>query len=313
MDHSLFQRNIPLAEYSHYKIGGPAKYFLDAENNEALQRALAAARDMGERIAIIGAGTNILFDDSGFDGVVIHLTMRDIAIEGDRIRAGAGALMDELVSYTAAHGLTGLEWAGGLPGTFGGAIYGNAGAFGGEMKDIIEEVVSISRTAPHSGYITRRGDTCGFEYRSSAFKRGANEEIIVEAVVRLAPGDPSALRQVIEERIAYRRLRQPGEHPNIGSIFKNVALAHIPRERRGAFAHVVKTDPFPVIPAAYLISEAGLKGISCGGAMISPKHPNFIVNVLRARADDVRELIALVKDEVRRAFGVELEEEIIQW
>jgi UDP-N-acetylmuramate dehydrogenase len=206
--------------------------------------------------------------------------------------------------------LSGLEWAGGLPGTLGGAIRGNAGCFKGEIKDVISAVESFDTET--GKMITRNNADCGFAYRTSVFKQGGGKEIILSAVLALKPGDALEIAKAIQEKIDYRVRRHPMDSPSIGSIFKNVDLKKVPEEMRARFASVVKQDPFPVIPTAHLISEAGLKGVSFGGAMVSPKHPNFIVNVLEAKASDVKNLIELVKSEVKNKFGIELEEEVME-
>jgi UDP-N-acetylmuramate dehydrogenase len=238
---------------------------------------------------------------------------------------GAGVPITELLHYSITKSLSGLEWAGGLPGTLGGAIYGNAGCFKGEIKDIVQEVVSLDTSGSRPKLIKRKNQACGWSYRSSVFKKNKRKEIILEAVLLFRPGDKSVIRESIEEKISYRRERQPLEYPNIGSIFKNVPLTRIYAESTRNYAEAlrnltfslrgslapVKVDPSPIVPTAHLIHAAGLKGVSFGGAMISPKHPNFIVNVLDAKAGDVKKLIELAKRSVSKRFGIELEEEVV--
>lgn len=304
----MFQENVLLAKYGSYRIGGSARYFYYAQNSEALIKALKNWKQKN-KIFILGAGTNILFNDRGFDGFVLKPDLKDISVKNNVITAGAGALMEDLLKFYVKKSLSGLEWAGGLPGTLGGAIRGNAGAFGGEIKDV---VLSVSSIRPFDLKLVKRDNNqCGFGYRSSVFKNQKNKEIILSAELRLKAGDKVVIKKAIEDKIRYRRERHPLEHFNIGSIFKNVVLASIPKKRHSLFSKAVKTDPFPVVPAAFLLSEAGLKGVASGGAMISPKHPNFIVNVLSASSADVENLIALAKHKVKKNFQIELEEEII--
>ncbi|MDP3894642.1 UDP-N-acetylmuramate dehydrogenase, partial [Nocardioides sp.] len=227
----------------------------------------------------------------------------------------------------------GLEWAGGLPGTVGGAIRGNAGCFGGEIKDVVKSVKSLDVETLRE--VERNFPDCDFGYRSSVFSarparfvlrskaggggsalggknsRSYNKEIILSAIFGFKKGDAEEIGKSVNEKIAYRRERHPLEYPNAGSIFKNIDAEKISKKYIGQFSCVIKKDPFPVVPAAYIISEAGLKGVSLGGAMISPKHPNFIVNVLEAKSSDVKNLIKLVKSEIKNKFDIELEEEII--
>jgi UDP-N-acetylmuramate dehydrogenase len=303
--------NVPLWYYSNYKIGGLARYFATPKTISNLIDILDFARKLQISVFILGGGTNILFDDRGFNGLVIKPDFQFIKKNDDRtIRVGGGVLINKLVGYYIDKSFTGLEWAGGLPGSLGGAIYGNAGCFGGEMKDIVEEVISLDITKKKYKIIKRSNKECRFSYRSSIFKKNKGREIILEAVLRFQKGKRSLIKSAVEEKINYRMTRQPLEYPNIGSIFKNVNFKNISPENRSQFFSVVKVDPFPVVPAAYLIHLAGLKGVSCGGALVSPKHPNFIVNVLEATACDVKNLIFLVKHKVKNKFNITLEEEI---
>ena len=253
-----------------------------------------------------------MFGDKGLDGVVLKNEIDTFEIlDNNQLRVGAGVPIERILMCSIEEGLSGLEWAGGLPGTLGGAIRGNAGAFKGETKDSIIEVTSLRIGSESPEIIHRNNKECRFGYRSSIFKTDCPDEIILEATLQLMPGDRNEIRKVIEEKINYRKERHPIEHPNIGSIFKNVDCKDVPQELRETFAKAVKQDPFPVVPTAFLISEAGLKGMRHGGAMISPKHPNFIVNVGDATAADVKALILLVKKTIKAKFHIDLEEEIV--
>lgn len=329
----MFQDNVLLKTKSNYSIGGPARYFFEAKNIDDIIFALDRWRmrnpslsnlGYGHGFFILAGGTNLLFDDKGFSGFVLHPNIRYIDEENEILKIGAGVPIEKLLDYTIERCLSGLEWAGGLPGTLGGAVYGNAGAFGGEMKDVVEEVVSLDIQGKRPLIIRRTRDECGFGYRTSIWKRNPGKEIIIEATLRFMNRPKNKIRSAIEEKILYRKERQPLEYPNIGSIFKNVPLARIYAEDTRNYADAVKkqsanvrgwlvpvkVDPFPVIPTAFLISEAGLKGVSSGGAMISPKHPNFIVNILGARSSDVKGLIDLIKEKVKKTFRIGLEEEV---
>lgn len=317
----MFQKNILLKNHSHYKIGGPASYFFEARSIEEIIKATDKWRRLhpktrySDAIFILGAGTNILFSDEGFDGLILKIQNSKVEAQNDNskfkiIKAEAGVPLSKLVNMSAEMGLTGLEWAAGLPGTIAGAIYGNAGAFGGEIKDIVKEVVSLDISKPQPKIIKRKNEDCIFDYRSSIFKAKKPPEVIIEAILILRKGERESIQAAIKKNIAYRRQNQPLEYPSAGSIFKNVPLKKVAKNQQKAFLAVVKKDPFPLIPAAYLISEAGLRGISCGGAMISPQHPNFIVNVLGASSNDVKNLIELAKNKVRKIFNITLEEEI---
>jgi len=320
----MFQENISLSRYSSYKIGGPARYFFEAKSIEEIIKAVNRARQMKLPVFILGGGTNILFSDEGFDGLILKPNTQFIKRENNTLRVGSGVSITQLLNYSITKNLSGLEWAAGIPGTLGGAIRGNAGAFGGETKDIIEEVISLDLSKRQPKIIKRKNKECQFNYRHSIFKK-TKKEIILEAKLVLKKGDKKLIEETVQRNINYRLKNQPLDYPSAGSVFKNVPLTQInadytqinvdninvnQRTHQRLSAFPIKTDPFPIIPAAYLISEAGLKGVSFGGAMISPKHPNFIVNVLNATAHDVKTLILLAKNEVYKKFKIKLEEEI---
>lgn len=302
-----YQENVPLAQFSSYRIGGPARWYCEATSTGEVIAAVAEARRRGWRLFVLGGGTNLLIDDRGFDGLVLRPNLRLLEAAGTRVRVGAGVLVSELLDFVAPRGLAGLEWSGGLPGTVGGAVRGNAGAFGGEIKDVASEVESLDTATLEP--VIRANAACRFGYRSSLFKERPGD-IILTATFDLRAGDPAALARTIEEKKEYRRRRHPLEYPNIGSIFKNVDLKLVPEPVRALCAQVIKVDPFPVVPTAFLLAEAGLRGTRRGGAMISPKHPNFIVNVDHASSADVRVLVEQAKEAVRQKFGIQLEEEI---
>lgn len=317
-----FRENVPLSKFSHYKIGGPARFFFDAKNAAEVRWAVKEAKKRKLPVFVLGGGTNLLISDDGFDGLVLRVAIKDIKVKGTTITVGAGASMADLLKGAVAHSLAGLEWAGGLPGTVGGAVRGNAGCFGGETKDSIVSVTSFDTKAMK--LVTRTARACAFGYRHSIFKKKNGAEIILSATFSLAKGNKKEIARVIKERITYRTSRHPIEHPNIGSIFKNVPLEAVRARGSRQYAAAVsdsalrlrgarfgvKTDPFPVISTGRLIAECGLRGVSAGGAMISPKHPNFIVNVLGAGSSDVCSLIVLAKAEVKKKFGIALEEEV---
>ena len=302
------QEGVSLAEHSNYRIGGPARYFCEAPNEEEIRNGVLFAREQRLPLFVLGGGTNLLIDDEGFNGVVLKPTVMDLSADRETVAVGAGVPVADLLKFAVEHSLSGLEWAGGLPGTVGGAIRGNAGAFRGEIKDRILSVESFDVETLTT--ITRGNADCKFGYRSSIFKEKNGREIILRAVLNLAKGDAQKIAAAIQEKINYRLERHPMEYPNIGSTFKNVDLELVPKIWHGAVEKVVKVDPFPVVPTAYLISEAGLRGTQRGGAMVSPKHPNFIVNLGGATAADVKFLIATVKESVFDKYGIRLEEEI---
>jgi UDP-N-acetylmuramate dehydrogenase len=302
------QEGVSLAEHSNYRIGGPARYFCEAANEEEIRNAVLFAREQRVPLFVLGGGTNLLISDHGFDGLVLKPAVMQLRLDRQMLTVGGGMMVSDMLKFAVEHSLSGLQWAGGLPGTVGGAIRGNAGAFRGEIKDRTVSVESFDVETLTT--ITRNNEECKFGYRSSIFKEKNGREIILHATLSLERGDPQQIAAAIQEKINYRLERHPMEYPNIGSTFKNVDLEMVPKVWRTAVAKVVKIDPFPVVPTAYLISEAGLRGTQQGGAMVSPKHPNFIVNLGGATAADVKFLIAKVKETVFEKYGIRLEEEI---
>ncbi len=304
----MIQENVELSKYSNYKIGGPARYFCLAPTLEDVKKAVLWAKEKNAKIFILGGGTNLLINDSGFDGLVIKVDIQQLTTNEQVVFVGAGVLMEDLLRFTIRKNLSGLEWAGGLPGTFGGAIRGNAGAFGGEIKDNILSVESLDIESVE--VIKRNNSECRFNYRNSIFKERQGQEVVVSAEINLIKGDPEKIRSSIEEKIKFRKDHHPLEYPNTGSTFKNVDLKQVPQWVLEKLQPPIKKDPFPVVPTAYLISEAGLKGRREGDCMVSPKHPNFLVNLGHATAKDVRTLIEVVKSEIKNKFNITLEEEI---
>ena len=309
----MFQTNIKLSDHSNYKIGGKAQYFFQSNNVEEIIKAVKKAQQEQLPIFILGGGTNLLFDDQEFKGLVIKPTMDQLQQDDYQITVGAGVLINDLLDFVADKGLAGLEWAGGLPGLVGGAVRGNAGAFKGEMKDSIIEVTSLDISGTEPKLIKRNNSDCHFGYRSSIFKEKDGEEIVLEVRFALEPGNKEEIQKAINDKIAWRKARQPLDHPNVGSIFKNIDWHLVPKkwqEDEELKSHL-KTDPFPILPAATLIDKTGLKGEEVGGAMVSPKHPNFIINSNNASAEDVKALIKIVKERVHDKYDIWLEEEVM--
>lgn len=311
------QQNVSLKDYSSYKIGGNASYFLDAKTKEDIIEGIKTwdklSKDFPEnskRIFVLGRGTNILFSDTGFDGLVIKNSIAGFERLGEKITVGAGESFAKLLDFCIVNSLSGLEWAGGLPGTVGGAVRGNAGAFGGETKDNVLETVSLNLKTLE---IIKRGNKdCLFSYRNSIFKSELGEnEIILSVTLALKPGNKELIKNSILEKIDYRNRKHPMEYPNIGSTFKNVKVESVPENWKRELVQYMKNDPFPLIPSAKLLFLANVKGKKIGDAMISDKHPNFIVNLGNATSHDVKTLIIFAKNAVKEKFNIELEEEIM--
>lgn len=300
------KKGVLLSEYTTFKIGGPAEYFFIASRQEELLKAIAVAKKLEVPVFVLGGGSNLLVSDDGVKGLVIKIQNSDITLlDNNVISAGAGAVLADVVSFSIDHSLEGLEWAGGLPGSFGGAIRGNAGAFGGETKDSVVQVSALDDSLDLKQFSNEESQ---FSYRNSIFKK--NNWPVVSAKIQLKLGDKEKLQEIANSRMEYRKERHPLDFPNAGSIFKNVDLNAFSLEMQNQLSAVVKKDPFPVIPTAYLISEAGLKGIKVGQAQVSEKHPNFIVNLGGAKAKDVSDLINVVKRKIKEVYNIELETEV---
>ena len=307
----MLQKNVPLRKYSNYKIGGPASYFCEFSSRGELLDTLSEFEkiDPEGKVFVLGNGTNILFSDAGFDGLILKNNIKFITREKDLITVGSGTLIDELTTFCSQNSLSGLEWAGGLPGTVGGGIRGNAGAFLGEMGDRVHKVESLN--LKNFKLKVRGREECNFGYRQSVFKNEGSDEVILSATFKLKKGDQEKIKKETQEKIDYRIDRHPLNLPNIGSTFKNVPVKDVSPEVRSEFEKSIKQDPFPVLPVAKLIIAAGLMGKQVGDAQFSTKHPNFIVNTGNAKAKEVLELVNLAKEEIKSKYDISLEEEIM--
>lgn len=287
----LQKAGIPLAEQepmtrrTTFGIGGPA-LLLRPRSRAELQAAMTLCREAGEEPFILGRGSNLLVSDSGISRPVIQLDGDFTAItrEGNTLRCGAGASLIAVCRAAAENSLSGIEWGYGIPGSLGGGVYMNAGAYGGEMKDILTEVTFLDEAGE---YRTLPAAELSLSYRHSIFEDRPGT-VIVGAVLTLTPGDPAAIRAAMEDYMSRRREKQPLEYGSAGSTFKRPVGNY----------------------ASALVDQCGLKGLSVGGAEVSRKHAGFIINRGGATAADVRELIAEVQRIVREKTGYTLECEI---
>lgn len=303
---STLKRNILLKNYSTFKIGGRADYFLLVRKKRELFEAISLAKEKKIPFFILGNGSNVLFSDEGFKGLVIKIQNSKFKIKNKKIFAESGCLLNKLAIESIKKGLKGLEWAIGIPGTLGGAIRGNAGAFGKEIKDVLEKVKVLKIKDKKLEIVNINKKKCKFKYRDSIFKRKKNW-IILEATLKLKKGDKKKLEEEAKKILKERKEKQPLEFPNAGSIFKNVPLKKIPKKVQEKFKERIKNG---FLPAAVLIEAVNLKGKKIGGAKISEKHANFIINFKKAKAKDVLALIDLIKKKVKEKFKIELEPEI---
>ena len=310
----MLRQNVSLKDYSNFKIGGQALYFLEVYSKEELIEGLKEWKKISTnpstgKIFILGGGTNILFSDLGLAGLVIKNSIDGIKASNGVIEVGGGTLVSELLNFCIENCLSGFEWAGGLPGTIGGAVRGNAGAFNGETKDNVLDVEGVDLKTLKTK--TRNNKDCNFSYRMSIFKTTAKNEIITKVKFKFETGEKQKIKNLIQEKIDHRLRRHPLEYPNIGSIFKNVPYVSFSKSLQEELKQYIKNDPFPVIPTAKLNFLAGLSSKRVGDAQLSEKHTNFIVNLGNAKAEDVKKLMQIIKETVKQKFGINLEEEII--
>ena len=275
----------PMSAHTTFRIGGPADYYVEPETREELAGLLKLCRESGQEFMILGNGSNLLVGDGGYRGVMIApgKAFSGITVEGDRIRAGAGAMLAAVAKQALSGCLTGLEFAAGIPGTVGGAVFMNAGAYGSDMSAVLETVTVMNRDG---AVLELPASSLELGYRTSCISREGY--VVLEAVMRLQPGEEASIRTRMEELALQRRTKQPLEYPSAGSTFKRPA---------GYFA-------------GKLIEDAGLRGYRTGGAQVSEKHCGFVINRGGATAADVMELCRTVQQKVKEQSGVDLEMEV---
>lgn len=283
---SRILENESMAKHISFRVGGCADYYVNCTDRKELSSLLSFLTEEGVPHMLIGNGSNLLFRDSGYRGVIIHLEgeFQDCEVQGDTVIAGSGKLLSSVSSLAAKSGLAGMEFASGIPGSIGGAIYMNAGAYGGEMKDIVTRVWLMSPDGKEE--TVRTGAEMEFTYRNSCLQRTG--EIVTKVELKLQPEDAEAIQARIAELTEKRVQKQPVNFPSAGSTFKRPAEGY----------------------AAALIQESGLKGVSVGGAEVSEKHSGFIINKGGATATDVLQLMELVEKKVYEDSGIHLEPEV---
>lgn len=301
------QKNALLKDYTTYKIGGPAKYFFVAKTKEDLMLALKVAKDLKLPVFILGGGSNLLVSEKGFSGLVIKINITDIDFREKNVLVGSGFNLNKLNYLFAEKSFSGLEWAAGLPGTVGGAIYGNAQAFGTKISDAIESVEAINiKTSEIKSFNKKQ---CQFSLKDSIFKKNKNL-IIVSVILKFKKGDPQEIKNKITELVNYRKTRHPMDFPSAGSTFVNPETKIRNKKVLEKFPELKEYNKIGTIPSGYLIAKSGLAGKKIGNAQISQKHANFVLNLGGAKAKDVLALIKLAKVRVRKNFGIELEPEV---
>jgi UDP-N-acetylmuramate dehydrogenase len=301
------KKNVLLKNFTTYKIGGPAKYFFVAKSKEKLIDALKIAKNFKVPVFILGGGSNLLISDKGFNGLVIKIDISSIEFKKNYIIAGAGASLTKLANLSASKGLSGLEWAAGIPGTVGGAIYGHAQAFGTKISHSIKKVEMINIETFQVKILSAK--QCQFALKNSIFKKNKNLAIVF-AVLELKTGKLKEIKEKIAEFITYRKTKHPINFASAGSTFVNPEIEIKNKKLLDKFPELIEHNKKGIIPAGYLIAKCGLAGKKIGKAQISKKHANFIVNLGGAKAKDVLALLKLAKQKVKRTFGIDLQIEV---
>lgn len=276
----------PMAEHTTFRIGGPADCLVQIGSRQQLIQVQRYLRLVEMPFFILGNGSNLLVSDKGYQGIVLQIgqKMSNIEVQGDVIIAQAGASMARVARTAQEHGLTGLEFASGIPGTIGGGIVMNAGAYGGELSQVVTQVNVVNSEGE---FMELENETMEFGYRTSTIRN--NSFTVTEVILKLTRGDREQIKAKTEDLAARRREKQPLEYPSAGSTFKRP---------KGYFA-------------GKLIMDAGMRGFRIGGAGVSEKHCGFVVNVGNATAEDVRSVINEVQERVKEKFNVDLEPEIL--
>jgi UDP-N-acetylmuramate dehydrogenase len=296
-------RQAPLAMYTRFGIGGPARFFCDTNDATAFAQALKLVRSAGLPHVVIGGGTNLIVSDFGFDGVVLRFTGSRIERDGDLLSVEAGAVLQDVVDRSVALGLKGLESMTGIPGYLGAAIYGNAGAYGQSIQERVERV----HFTDGEGAASFDNAECQFHYRESVFKM-KKDWIILRADLRFALGDSAELTTRSRSIRETRDAKYPPAMKCAGSIFKNLFFADLPDPAKAELPSSVVRDG--KVPSAWFLEKAGAKGLRRGGIVVADYHANLIYNQGQGTAAELVSVIAELKQRVQDRFGLQLEEEV---
>ncbi|MFH0937328.1 MAG: UDP-N-acetylmuramate dehydrogenase [Candidatus Daviesbacteria bacterium] len=306
-----FQENIPLAPLTTFKIGGPAKYFCKAQTQKDILEGLKFAKEKSLLVFILGGGSNLLISDEGFPGLVIKNEAHNIVLQGQALQAESGARLANLISFAIQNEMAGLEKLVGIPGTVGGAVSGNAGAYGQGADDYVSKVLIFDPA--QEKILTLSKEDCQFSYRSSIFK--SKPYIILEATFELPKGNREDLKAAVQKILADRGSKSFYFYPSPGSFFKNIPLEKVPEE---SFKLIPKEKiTFNKIAAGYLLEMVGAKGQKVGDVQVLETHANFIVNLgdglpagRQGKASDVIKLASDLVSKVKEKYGIKLEPEV---
>lgn len=308
--------NVSLAPYTTFKIGGPAKYFIKVDSLDVLAEALKWSKDKGEKVFILGGGSNILVSDYGFNGMVIQVPFQGwsdenggITVLGETIIADSGISFSKILAIAAKNGLSGLEWAVGIPGTTGGAVRGNSGAFGKGAGDFIKTVHIFDISAMEIKKLSK--EECRFYYRGSIFRKNKNL-IVLKGEFNLIKDTEENVKSKMKEYILDRAKKNSADlGRSAGCFFKNIPWDAVNKENLlQNFPEIRAQAEKPKLPTGFLIDAVGLKGMEVGGARVPHEHANYIINKNNATAKDVSALANFIREKIHNKYGIELEEEV---
>lgn len=322
MQELKIQENVDITPYTNFQIGGPARYFMEITEEEQIPDAFQKIKELKLPYFILGGGSNVLFSSRGYDGCVIHMKIEKYENKANAFTVGAGHGLGLFINKAVRLGFGGIQGLVGIPGTLGGAVRGNAGAYGREISQFVSNVRFFDTEKMDFKEIDQHD--CCFDYRGSVFSRNRNY-IIASVQLLLIKEDVEQVKAEIEKVLAERKTKPHWKYPSAGSIFKNVALASVAdQEKRERLLHDFLRDSgmcgqyvtdecskVSSIPAGYLVESVDLKGKQVGAAQVSGDHGNVIINLGGAKADDVMILISYIKMRVRNEFGIQLKEEIV--
>ncbi|MBP9728032.1 MAG: UDP-N-acetylmuramate dehydrogenase [Candidatus Moranbacteria bacterium] len=302
----LLREHVPLASLTTFQLGGTARYYTLVGSAIELAEAFEYAEKNKIPFYVLGGGSNVLFSDAGFPGIIIHILGGAISVSGEKITASAGMPLFDVVWAAKNASLQGIEKLAGIPGSFGGAVRGNAGAFGTEIGNVVVSVKTLDR---FSGMVEEYSQKeCQFSYRNSVFKKNPNL-VVLSAEIKLVPGDEGTLERIIKETVADRESRHPQDAKCAGSFFMNPVVSdkQLLQEFERDTGNASKDGK---LPAGWLVDHVGLRGKKIGGAQVSSIHPNYLLNTGNATARDIVMLASLIKTRVRDELHIRLQEEV---
>jgi UDP-N-acetylmuramate dehydrogenase len=297
------RRNEPLSKYTRFGIGGPAAVLADVQDENSIPAAWRMAAQFAVPRLIIGGGTNLVVSDAGFDGILLRYTGSHIERAGTLVRAAAGAVLQDVVDFSIQQGLSGIHTMTGIPGYLGGAVYGNAGAYGRSLHESVECV----RATNGAEVRTFSNAECGFSYRESQFKK-RKDWVILSAELRLVPADAAGLQAAANDIRTIRKEKYPPSMKCAGSIFKNLLFAQLPAPVQDQVPPKLVREG--KVPSAWFLEQTGVKGMRVGDIQVAAYHANLIYNDGKGSAADLVKVIAELKRRVRDRFGFDLEEEV---